>query len=130
MPKRITDIDRRIGPRIRRGRLAAGLSQTDIGEAIGVTFQMVQKLEKGNSRISAGNLAAIAQVIGKPVGWLYGDDAPPRLPSFAAHAGEPAVDQFFLDRDGFRIARSVYGDANLKSKVAALCLGLAQGESK
>ncbi len=59
--------DAEIGQRVRALRLQRGLSQTELGNLISVTFQQVQKYEKGANRISAGRLQRIAEVLGVPV---------------------------------------------------------------
>lgn len=66
-PKLATDADRTIGSRIAALRAAQGLSQTTLGHAIGVSFQQVQKYEKGRNRIGAGRLQAIADRLQVPV---------------------------------------------------------------
>ncbi|SFM95121.1 helix-turn-helix domain-containing protein [Methylobacterium pseudosasicola] len=66
-PKLVTDADRTIGSRIATLRAAQGLSQTVLGQAIGVSFQQVQKYEKGRNRIGAGRLQAIADLLHVPV---------------------------------------------------------------
>jgi transcriptional regulator with XRE-family HTH domain len=66
-PKATTDADRTIGSRIAALRVAQGLSQTDLGQALGVSFQQVQKYEKGRNRIGAGRLQAIADLLRVPV---------------------------------------------------------------
>lgn len=57
-------IDKEIGTRIRLRRTQIGLSQTKLGDALGITFQQVQKYEKGTNRISVGRLNQIAQTLG------------------------------------------------------------------
>lgn len=57
------DIDALIGERVRSRRIQAGVSQTALAGAIGVTFQQVQKYEKGTNRIGAGRLPKIAEVL-------------------------------------------------------------------
>ena len=66
-PKLATDADRTIGSRIAALRAAQGLSQTTLGHAIGVSFQQVQKYEKGRNRIGAGRLQVIADTLQVPV---------------------------------------------------------------
>ncbi|MCJ2134435.1 helix-turn-helix domain-containing protein [Methylobacterium sp. J-026] len=66
-PKLATDADRTIGSRIATLRAAQGLSQSALGSALGVSFQQVQKYEKGRNRIGAGRLQAIAEVLKVPV---------------------------------------------------------------
>jgi transcriptional regulator with XRE-family HTH domain len=69
----IKHIDSHIGQKIYSLRLAMGMSRQDLGEKIGVTHQQCQKYEKGTNRISAGRLALIAKVLGKPVEYFYED---------------------------------------------------------
>jgi transcriptional regulator with XRE-family HTH domain len=64
-------IDVEVGQRIRIQRLAAGLSQSELAERIGVTFQQVQKYEKGTNRVGAGRLTRIARVLNVPVGSFF-----------------------------------------------------------
>ncbi|MCJ2136719.1 helix-turn-helix domain-containing protein [Methylobacterium sp. J-026] len=66
-PKMATDADRTIGSRIAALRAAQGLSQTALGNALGVSFQQVQKYEKGRNRVGVGRLQAIADVLKVPV---------------------------------------------------------------
>ena len=72
-PKSATDADRTIGGRIAALRVAQGLSQTNLGQAIGVSFQQVQKYEKGRNRIGAGRLQAIADLLKVPVDTFFAD---------------------------------------------------------
>ncbi|MCJ2058965.1 helix-turn-helix domain-containing protein, partial [Methylobacterium sp. J-048] len=66
-PKQATEADREIGSRIAAVRAAQGLSQTALGHAIGVSFQQVQKYEKGRNRIGASRLQRIADQLKVPV---------------------------------------------------------------
>ena len=63
--------DAEIGKRVRTLRLQRGLSQSDLGALISVTFQQVQKYEKGTNRISAGRLQRIAEVLSVPVSFFF-----------------------------------------------------------
>src|SRR5262245_13923917 len=67
-------VDVEVGQRIRVQRLAIGMSQTTLAEALGVTFQQVQKYEKGVNRVGAGRLTKIATVLRVPVASLLGAD--------------------------------------------------------
>ena len=64
-------IDRYVGSRVRVRRLGLGMSQTRLGQAIGVTFQQVQKYENGANRVSASNLYKMAKAMGVDVGFFY-----------------------------------------------------------
>ena len=67
--------DMDVGRRIRAQRLVRGLSQTDLGRSLGITFQQVQKYEKGANRVGAGRLTRIAETLGVPVAFFFGDHA-------------------------------------------------------
>ena len=73
-------IDRVVGQRIRWRRKELKLTQEKLGEQLGLTFQQVQKYEKGVNRISAGRLFEIARVLGVDIGFFYeglnSDDSP------------------------------------------------------
>jgi transcriptional regulator with XRE-family HTH domain len=76
--------DTDIANRVRALRLQRSLSQTELGKALGVTFQQVQKYERGTNRISAGRLYRIAEVLDVPVAFFYeGFDGRGRETDFA-----------------------------------------------
>ncbi|EKV32018.1 transcriptional regulator, Cro/CI family [Caenispirillum salinarum AK4] len=68
---RATDIDRFVGQRIRERRIMMGLSQQQMADMIGVTYQQAHKYERGINRISAGRLFEIAQVLNVPVSFFF-----------------------------------------------------------
>ncbi len=80
MPKQTTDVDRLVGLRITALRKARGLSQTALGNAVGVTFQQVQKYEKGQNRVGAGRLREIARLLEVPVSAFFEDSNNPDSP--------------------------------------------------
>ncbi len=80
MPKQTTDVDRLVGIRITALRKARGLSQTALGNAVGVTFQQVQKYEKGQNRVGAGRLREIARLLEVPVSAFFEDESQPEGP--------------------------------------------------
>jgi transcriptional regulator with XRE-family HTH domain len=65
-------VDVEVGRRIRSRRLAKGISQTALGRPLGVTFQQVQKYEKGVNRVGAGRLQQIAELLDVPVSFFFG----------------------------------------------------------
>jgi transcriptional regulator with XRE-family HTH domain len=69
--KAADDIDAYVGSRVRLRRMTVGVSQEQLGEALGLTFQQVQKYEKGQNRIGAGRLYRIAQILSTPVEFFY-----------------------------------------------------------
>lgn len=74
-PRDATDVDQTVGARITAMRRAKGLSQSDLGIAVGVTFQQIQKYEKGINRVGAGRLQQIAKCLDVSVAILFGDAA-------------------------------------------------------
>jgi transcriptional regulator with XRE-family HTH domain len=78
-------IDTAVGARIRTQRRATGYSQTQLAEALGITFQQVQKYERGANRVSASMLVKIAAKLETSVAALVGEDGTP------APSAKPAV---------------------------------------
>jgi transcriptional regulator with XRE-family HTH domain len=64
MKKEPDFVDKHVGSRVRMRRMLIGMSQEKLGEALGITFQQIQKYEKGTNRISASRLQQIASVLG------------------------------------------------------------------
>lgn len=90
-PKTPRPEDVKVGQRIRAARLLKGLSQERLGEALGVTFQQVQKYEKGANRVGASRMIAVAATLGVTVGALFGEDgsaAALDLPMMASPLGQ------------------------------------------
>ena len=69
--RRPNPIDVHVGSRVRFRRMLLGMSQEKLGEKLGLTFQQVQKYEKGINRIAAGRLFTIAQALGVDVSYFY-----------------------------------------------------------
>jgi transcriptional regulator with XRE-family HTH domain len=68
---RAQDADRYVGARLRECRIMAGMTQPQLAELIGITYQQEHKYEKGINRIAAGRLYQIARVLGVDVGYFY-----------------------------------------------------------
>ncbi len=71
--RRATNLDAVIGSRLRLARINAGLSQTTVAERLGITFQQIQKYEKGSNRISASTLHSISAIFGLPITFFFQD---------------------------------------------------------
>lgn len=92
-------VDTHVGQRVRMRRTLLGMSQERLGEAIGLTFQQVQKYERGSNRISAGTLFRLGQVLDVPVSFFFDDYDDGQSPK--SHPGaSPAV-----NADGSIISR-------------------------
>jgi len=80
-------IDKHVGSRVRMRRMMLGMSQEKLGERLGLTFQQVQKYEKGTNRIGASRLQQIGAILSVPVSFFF-EGAP---------SGEPAPEGGFSD---------------------------------
>jgi transcriptional regulator with XRE-family HTH domain len=69
------EVDIHVGQRLRLRRTLLGLSQGELGRRVGLTFQQIQKYERGINRIGASRLAEFAAVLGVPPGWFFEDMA-------------------------------------------------------
>ena len=72
-PKQPNQIDIDVGNKIRLRRRLTGMSQTALGTALGITFQQVQKYEKGTNRVGASRLSDMARILGVPVSYFFED---------------------------------------------------------
>jgi transcriptional regulator with XRE-family HTH domain len=86
-------LDVHVGSRLRARRLMLGLTQEQLGDAVGLTFQQIQKYERGINRMGASRLWELARALGVPIGWFYQDSAAATAvrpaPGFAMPAQEP-----------------------------------------
>ena len=96
-------IDKHIGQRVRMRRALIGMSQERLGELLGITFQQVQKYEKGTNRISASRLHDVARVLGVEVPFFFQGSA-----EGAPGKGEAAspINDFLSDREGIELAKA------------------------
>jgi transcriptional regulator with XRE-family HTH domain len=90
-------IDVLVGSRVRLRRNMLGLSQERLGEALGLTFQQVQKYERGANRISASRLFQLSRVLDVPVRFFYDEVDPVRAPAIPGGFAEPPPEPFHAD---------------------------------
>ncbi|MCH9052761.1 MAG: helix-turn-helix transcriptional regulator [Proteobacteria bacterium] len=64
-------VDAHVGRRVRDRRTLIGMSQEDLGKHVGLTFQQIQKYEKGMNRIGAGRLWRFSLILGQPISWFF-----------------------------------------------------------
>jgi transcriptional regulator with XRE-family HTH domain len=130
--RRANPIDIHVGSRVRFRRMLLGMSQEKLGERLGLTFQQVQKYEKGINRIGASRLFDLAQVLGVSVQFFY-DDAPlaePRaIETEAAADGqqngpadEHSIVEFLRSRDGLELNRAFVRISDIKARRAIVDL--------
>ena len=106
MPKKQANpVDARVGHRVRLRRMLMGMSQERLGELLGLTFQQVQKYEKGVNRIGAGRLFEIAGILGVPIGFFYEDaeGALTAAPGFAEDDDSGSVMEFISSGEGLQL---------------------------
>src|SRR5258707_9406734 len=101
-------IDKHVGSRVRMRRMMLSMSQEKLGGALGLTFQQVQKYEKGSNRIGASRLQQISDILQVPVEFFF--DGAPRQNGFsetAVAAPSPAyVEEFIGSADGLAITKA------------------------
>jgi transcriptional regulator with XRE-family HTH domain len=124
--KRVNDIDGLVAKRVRAQRMRLGMTQLELGERLGLTFQQVQKYEKGINRIGAGRLFEMARIFNVPVQALFpdSDEALREANGQTAEVGEIA--DFMQTTDGWRLGRAFVKieDAELRKRIIALIEGI------
>ena len=130
MIKRIPNpIDVHVGGRVRSRRRLAGISQGNLGKQLGLSFQQIQKYEKGANRIGAGRLFQIAQILDVPVQFFFDDMAEIKKPP-AGRFAEVDTALFVMDfvnsREGLQLNRAYtnISDGNVRNKVLKLIKAL------
>ena len=129
-PKAASHSDALIGARIKRYRTEAGISQTELGQASGITFQQVQKYENGQNRVSVARLAQIAATVGVPL-IRFVEDLPESGPRIDRPPGVPVADQLLGTKHGLRLARGFLAIESLpvRAQLVALVCALAGGHN-
>ncbi len=126
MPKSdLSPIDKHVGSRARMRRLMLDMSQIEVADALGVTFQQVQKYEKGMNRVGAGRLQHLSQVLQVPVTFFFeGLPDRPETTATATSADESLsyVNQFLATADGLALAQSFprIRDSDLRRSIVLL----------
>ncbi len=129
-------IDVHVGSRIRLRRNMLALSQEKLGEAIGLTFQQVQKYERGANRVGASRLHELSRVLDVPVSFFFDDTDPVRSPAIPAGFAEAPADAFDADplrrRETLDLVNAYYriDDLVLRRRLFDLAKALAAGGDK
>src|SRR5579863_16647 len=98
--KQANPVDAQVGSRVRIRRMLIGMSQEKLGDLLGLTFQQVQKYEKGVNRIGAGRLYEIARILGVPIDFFYDGVAAP----MAGADATPPVMEFVSSGEGLQLS--------------------------
>ena len=124
-------IDIHVGARVRMRRMLMSLSQEKLGERISLTFQQVQKYEKGVNRISASKLYEIASFLEVPVSYFFeglADTAGPRAAGFAEGADPVPVVKFLSTAEGLQLNKAFIEieDSSVRRKIVELVRALSR----
>jgi transcriptional regulator with XRE-family HTH domain len=128
-------IDKHVGSRVRMRRLMLDLSQGKLGDSLGLTFQQVQKYEKGTNRIGASRLQQISEVLQVPVAFFF--EGAPRLAGMSVQTGldeapSPAyVSDFLATSDGLSLTKAFMRikDPKLRRAIVQLVQQIAGDDS-
>jgi transcriptional regulator with XRE-family HTH domain len=136
--RRPNPVDIHVGGRVRFRRMLLGMSQEKLGERLGLTFQQVQKYEKGVNRIGASRLFDLSQVLQVPIQFFY-EEAPGALAQasadhgrgFADRSGESTIVEFLNTRDGLELNKAFVRiqDVKVRRSIVDLVRSLA-GDDK
>ena len=121
-----------VGNRVRLRRLLIGMSQERLGELLGLTFQQIQKYEKGVNRIGAGRLWDISRILGAPVPYFFEDAANHTASSrgFSENESSAPVMEFVSSNEGLNLALAFMRikDPKVRKRVLDLVRSIADGE--
>jgi transcriptional regulator with XRE-family HTH domain len=132
--KKPNPVDAHVGSRVRLRRMLLGMSQERLGESMGLTFQQVQKYEKGVNRIGASRLFQISKILDVPVQFFF-EEAPyagdgSKAPGMAEGDSETFILEFLNSREGLELNRAFVkiGDAKVRKSVVDLVRALSSSE--
>ena len=125
-------VDKYVGSRVRMRRIMLGMSQEKLGEALGLTFQQVQKYEKGTNRVGASRLQQISEILQVPVSFLF-DGGPSGVVNAEGfrEGGSPAyVSDFLATAEGLALTRAFtrISDAKMRRSIVELVEQIAAHE--
>jgi transcriptional regulator with XRE-family HTH domain len=125
-------IDKHVGSRVRMRRMMLGMSQEKLGDSLGLTFQQIQKYEKGTNRIGASRLQQISLILQVPVSFFFeGAPPPPGSPIGLEEASSPAyVTDFLSTTDGLALVKAFMRIPNskLRRRIVELVQEMAGAE--
>ncbi len=126
-------VDQYVGSRVRMQRVLQGVSQEKLGQSLGLTFQQVQKYEKGTNRIGASRLQQIAKVLNTPPSFFF-DGAPAfssaTMPGFAEETGSTYVADFLGTMEGVLLNKAFVRikDPKVRKRIVDLVASLAEDD--
>ena len=128
--KQANPIDAQVGNRVRIRRMLIGMSQEKLGDLLGLTFQQVQKYEKGVNRIGAGRLYEISRILGVPIDFFY-EGVAAAQEGFAESKGAPPVMEFVSSGEGLQLSLAFMKikDPKVRKRMLDLVKSLAEEEA-
>ena len=101
-------VDLHVGGRLKQIRGLRGLSQTNLADAVGLTFQQIQKYEKGTNRVGASRIQQIAEILQVPVSFLFegGPSGVPGPEGFSEGASPSYVSDFLATSEGLALTKA------------------------
>jgi transcriptional regulator with XRE-family HTH domain len=125
-------VDKYVGSRVRMRRIMLGMSQEKLGEALGLTFQQVQKYEKGTNRVGASRIQQISEILQVPVSFLF-EGGPSGIVSAGefGEASSPAyISDFLATSEGLALTRAFtrITDAKLRRSIVEMVEQIAARE--
>src|SRR5882757_7050828 len=100
-------VDKHVGSRVRMRRMMVGMSQEKLGDALHLTFQQVQKYEKGTNRIGASRLQQISHILQVPVSFFFeGAPSPEGMPGMGEAPSPAYVADFLSSSDGLALTKA------------------------
>jgi transcriptional regulator with XRE-family HTH domain len=126
--------DKHVGSRVRMRRMMLSMSQEKLGDALGLTFQQVQKYEKGTNRIGASRLQQISHVLQVPVSFFF-DGAPSvsgRVTGMSEAPSPAYVSDFLATSDGLALTKAFMRikDAKLRRRIVDLVESIAGNDER
>ena len=131
--KETNPVDHHVGARVRSRRIMLGMSQEKLGDALGVTFQQVQKYEKGANRIGASRLENISRVLEVPPSYFFdGMSGAPNHTGFADEGALSPTASFLSTAEGMHLNRAFarIRDPKVRRRVIDLVIALADEGTK
>ena len=127
-------VDAHVGGRVRLRRMVIGMSQDKLGELLGLTFQQVQKYEKGVNRIGASRIFELSRILDVPIHYFFEDfdAATNQSYGFAETKGDDSVMQLLRTPEGVELCRyfAEIREAKVRKRVLDLVRTLAEGEKQ
>jgi transcriptional regulator with XRE-family HTH domain len=125
-------VDKYVGSRVRMRRIMLGMSQEKLGEALGLTFQQVQKYEKGTNRVGASRIQQISEILQVPVSFLFegGPSGTTGGEGFSEGTSPAYISDFLATSEGLALTRAFtrITDAKLRRSIVEMVEQIAARE--